>query len=148
MTIYLDGNAIAPGKVQQHLAIAHHQSYDPHNKIRYTLTFNDIDHEIDQRGIVRDRGQFYGEHWIIVNAWYTVQDGTYGETVYDEYDRQVTVIKMEPWEAQTTNGVDHLIIGLYLTDDGFLGWYYTENTDQTVERFAESIQGTTDEESE
>jgi hypothetical protein len=140
MTIYLEGNAIAPNKVSQAL-----DAYEnPNDLARYTLRFNDIDHNVDVYGIIRDRGRFYGEHWIIVNAWYTVQDGSWGETVYDECDRAVTVIKLEPWESQTTNGVDHLIIGLYLTDDGFLGWYYTEDTDQTVESFAASIQATTD----
>jgi hypothetical protein len=140
MTIYLDGNAIAPGKVAQAL-----DAYEnPNDLARYTLRFNDTDHEIDQHGIVRDRGRFYGEHWIIVNTWYTVQDGTWGEIVYDDCDRAVTVIKLEPWEAMTINGVDHLIIGLYLTEEGFLSWVYTEDTDQTVESFAGQIQATTD----
>lgn len=149
MTIFLENIATAPNKVKPALDALHQAaSNDPYYDLRYTLRFNDIDHSVDAHGIVRDRGRFYGEHWIIVNTWYAVQDGTYGETVYDECDRQVTVIKMEPWEAMTTNGVEHLIIGLYLTDEGFLGWYYTEDTNETVESFAASIQATTDEESE
>jgi hypothetical protein len=153
MTIYLDGNAIAPNNVKNVLTNVHSlancsDSPDPYYDLRYTLRFNDIDHSVDAHGIIRDRGRFYGEHWIIVNTWYTVQDGTWGEIVYDDCDRAVTVVKLEPWEAMTINGVEHLIIGLYLTDDGFLGWYYTEDTNETVDSFAASIQSTTDDSEE
>ena len=150
MTIYLQGKAIAPNAVKEDLETLHEQANgsDPYYDYHYTLTFNDTDHSVDAHGIVRDRGRFYGEHWIIVNAWYAVQDGSYGEIVTDDCDRTVTVIKLEQWEAQTTNGVDHLIIGLYLTDDGFLGWYMSEDTSETVESFAARIQAAGDDSEE
>jgi hypothetical protein len=65
MTIYLDGNAIAPGKVAQAL-----DAYEnPNDLARYTLRFNDIDHEIDQHGIVRDRGRFYAQFLSYVSEY-------------------------------------------------------------------------------
>lgn len=144
MTIYLDGKAIAPGAVKATLELLHDQATDPYYDLRYTLKFNDIDHSVDAHGIVRDRGYAYGNHWIIVNTAYSSLDGTFGETVTDDYDRYVTVVKLEQWESQTINATDHYIVGIYNDDQGFLGYYYTEDTSETVESFAARIEATTD----
>lgn len=139
MTIYLDGNAIAPGKVAQAL-----DAYEnPNDLARYTLRFNDIDHSVDAHGIVRDRGRFYGEHWIIVGYWYAPLDCT-ATYAYDSLERAVSVFKCEQWEAQTINGTDNLVIGVYRTDDGFLGWYYNDSADATEDSFAAEIMATAD----
>jgi hypothetical protein len=144
MTIYLEGNAIAPGKVATSLQAMHDQVDDPYYDARYTLRFNDNDHLVDAHGIVNDRGRFYGEHWIIVNYWYASLDGT-ATDAYDSLERTVSVFKCEPWEAQTVNGTKTLVIGVYLSEDGFLGWYYTEDPNATEDSFAAEIMATDDE---
>lgn len=148
MTIFLENIATAPNKVKPALDALHQAaSNDPYYDLRYTLRFNDIDHSVDAHGIVRDRGRFYGEHWIIINYWYASLDGT-ATDAYDALERTVSVFKCEPWEAQTINGTDNLVIGVYLTDDGFLGWYYNDSEGATEDSFAAEIMATTDNESE
>lgn len=137
MTMYLENKAIAPNQVFSELQRLHDSVNDPWYDFRYNLKTDSDEYSIDAHGIVRDRGRFYGVHWIICQYWYLSLDGT-ATDAYDEFERSVSVYKLQPWESKTL-GYESLVIGLYTTEDGFLGWYYTEDPNATEDSFAAEI---------
>ena len=135
-TMFLDGLAVSPENVTGWLQEKHDQKNDPYYKERYTLKTDNATYTIDAHGLIRDRGKFEAEHWITTEYHFYSMDGTCSNIAYDEIGLMVSCYILEPWEAAV---LGHRLIGVYVDDYGFVGYYNEPDGMTDLDAFVELL---------